>query len=288
MNRRQLLVLLVVVAGMGCDGAHPTDTDGGVSTLHDAPAPHDSAGVRDGRAPPDGRAEDAPFDGSVEPCRLRICRGRVRECGDCEDNDGDGRIDAADPECLGPCSSAEDAFYRATIDDDLNTCRLECFFDDGPSPGDDGCAQMLACQESLRTDVCPPDPSRCMVDVPASCRSSCVPITPNGCDCFGCCEVSPGSGEFVFLRNLDPAEIPCATATLADRSLCRACTPVADCLNSCEACEVCFGRPDVPADCAIEDRCPSGVPPCGADLGTCPAGAYCVTGCCVTSALYGG
>lgn len=36
----------------------------------------------------------------------------------------------------------------------------------------------------------------------AACLAFCMPLTPNGCDCFGCCEVfaAAGSSRFVFIR----------------------------------------------------------------------------------------
>src|SRR5262249_32876189 len=92
----------------------------------------------------------------------------------------------------------------------------------------------------------------------------------------------------------------CTLDDITDVSLCRPCTPVGDCLNTCGHCELCIGRTTLPADCAPPPdagtpppdggtptpdggvyRCPAGVQPCGlpGDVG-CPTGLYCLTGCC--------
>jgi hypothetical protein len=39
------------------------------------------------------------------------CQGNIYQCGDCIDNDGDGLIDADDPECTGACDNAEQGFF---------------------------------------------------------------------------------------------------------------------------------------------------------------------------------
>src|SRR5690606_20384519 len=38
------------------------------------------------------------------------CEGKIYACGDCIDNDGDGKVDQADPECISPCDDREDTF----------------------------------------------------------------------------------------------------------------------------------------------------------------------------------
>src|SRR5688572_18196242 len=64
-------------------------------------------------------------------CIPRYCKSRLLGCGDCEDNDLDGLIDAADPECLGSCDDRENSFFGGIPVDDpgTDTCRLDCYFD---------------------------------------------------------------------------------------------------------------------------------------------------------------
>ncbi|MFW5925166.1 MAG: hypothetical protein ACOCV4_03310, partial [Myxococcota bacterium] len=70
------------------------------------------------------------------------------------------------------------------------------------------------------------------------------------------------------------------------------CTPVGDdaCVNTCERCELCLGKDTIPDDCfdspedggTDTDRCDEGVQACGLEGDDeCPAGYYCLTGCCV-------
>src|SRR5690606_14679685 len=87
-------------AGAGGDGAPAAGTGG-------AEFPLGGAGGASGGAPP------SP-DADAGPCQPRPCGGRVRACGDCSDDDGDGAIDAADPDCLGPCDDSEGELFNGT------------------------------------------------------------------------------------------------------------------------------------------------------------------------------
>jgi hypothetical protein len=168
-------------------------------------------------------------------------------------------------------------------------------------------------------DRCDYDPAQtCMATQPTTCHDFCGPLTPNGCDCFGCCEVTPGSGDYVFVGSIPEAgHEPCNRDNLDDPMSCRPCTPVADCLNDCGHCELCFGRTTLPADCFptndaavppndayVPDapfpdgghpdayvpptdayvppmRCTTGHQPCGLPTDpACPSGEFCITGCC--------
>jgi hypothetical protein len=117
----------------------------------------------------------------------------------------------------------------------------------------------------------------------AACRDSCLPLTPNGCDCFGCCELPAGSGSFIWLGSgLDRGD--CELSTSADPTLCRPCTPVPECQNPCEECELCVGKPNLPAVCdaASGPACPPSVNACDPRTSAgCGPLEYCITGCCV-------
>ncbi|MDX2052976.1 MAG: hypothetical protein SFV15_11325 [Polyangiaceae bacterium] len=231
-------------------------------------------------------------------CLPSRCGGATLACGDCLDNDADGLVDAADPDCLNACQPSEANFLDAKIME-ANRCAQDCYFDGDLGPGNDGCQWPLEC-DPLRDaqnarGKCSYDPSF-IVKVGArdltcaelsatqepGCVLSCLPLTPNGCDCFGCCK-PPGLDHAVWLGSQDDAGNPtCSAATLGDPALCRPCTQVPSCLNTCDACEVCVGRATPTANCDPQTRCTNGRPPCGQPGdASCPNGNYCVSGCCV-------
>src|SRR5262245_41438285 len=49
--------------------------------------------------------------GGGGPCNITTCQGKTYACGNCLDDDGDGKIDMEDPDCLGPCHNAENTYY---------------------------------------------------------------------------------------------------------------------------------------------------------------------------------
>jgi hypothetical protein len=64
-----------------------------------------------------------------------------------------------------------------------------------------------------------------------ACRTACLPLTPVGCDCFGCCEYPKGTANFIWLGSLTGGESQCDSASLLDPSRCHPCTPVTGCKN---------------------------------------------------------
>jgi len=128
-------------------------------------------------------------------------------------------------------------------------------------------------------------------DCPATqdpiCAQVCMPFTPNGCDCFGCCTfdgAGPGGvgTRDVWIGALDSSNnSTCTLATLSDPAKCPTCTPVANCYNPCDMCEVCVGGGLPDPSCEPSMQCPQGYQACGlAGQAECPMGSYCVTGCC--------
>lgn len=239
-------------------------------------------------------AAGAPDAGEFE-CTPTPCEGKIYACGDCVDNEGDDAIDAEDPECLGPCDRSEETLPTEIPGEGGGGCSKDCFFDGNSGQGDDGCSWDYACDPlSTPPDYPPSGSSNCEFDPelsecsawqkaqPEQCLQTCLPLTPNGCDCFGCCELPAGSGTFVYLGS-DSEQGACEMDALKDPVRCRPCTPVASCLNSCDPCELCVGKTEVPADC--DDplaRCPGGETPCGATgEPRCDSSRYCLTGCCV-------
>lgn len=228
------------------------------------------------------------------PCVPADCGPRTYECGDCADNDGDGRVDAADPQCLGPCDDSEAELFSG-LDRNVNTsCRIDCYFDSN-SGYDDGCEWAFACDPNgvapdyppTGDDRCEYEPDRdCSPELEGQsqqCRDNCLPQVPNGCDCFGCCELPANSGRFVWLgsENLDAAH--CELESNEDPSVCRPCTQVPSCNNPCDTCELCVGKPSLPESCGGSlAACPFDWRSCDAQNGLgCLQLEYCITGCCV-------
>ena len=112
----------------------------------------------------------------------------------------------------------------------------------------------------------------CEMLMPQDCLDFCTPMVPNGCDCFGCCEID---GNFVYLGG--------GECSLNNLEACDSCTFFENCNNPCmpEECELCFGQDpnDLPEDC-MEPSCPDGVTPCN-NIDDCLEGQFCQTGCCV-------
>jgi hypothetical protein len=245
------------------------------------------------------------------------CQGHIYQCGDNIDNDGDGLTDWQDPDCLGPCDNTEDSYYGGIPGQAGPPCQVDCYFDQDSGSGNDQCYWDHVCDP---LDVAPnyyPEPvngSTCEYAGPdhlinpihqtcdtllhangqlPACLAYCLPLTPNGCDCFGCCELPAGSGDFVWLGSTGlNDDTVCTDDQLSNPAVCHPCTPVTDCYNGCAHCEICIGKPTLPPDCLQDGgaggagggpgpQCPSGIQPCG-QPGQEPCGAdqYCITGCC--------
>jgi hypothetical protein len=245
-----------------------------------------------------GAASGAAGTAGESACEVRECGRKVFACGDCVDNDEDGLTDALDPECFGACDNAEELFGGSIPGQNNAPCKQDCFFDQDSGSGNDGCDWTHACDPlSVAPDYPPSGQSQCSL-APATpgqeqacedlrsaqtprCLDTCLPLVPNGCDCFGCCELPGQSGSFVWLGSALNRQETCDRSQLGTAEACRPCTPVSACFNACEGCETCVGSTLPRAGCAGSDsHCPSGVTPCGAGA-RCPSDAYCITGCCV-------
>ena len=210
-------------------------------------------------------------------CLPLMCDGGVYACGDCMDNDGDGKVDTADPECVSPCDDREDTFATGLPGDNMDPCKQDCFFDGNSGGGKGDCAWNLACDpQSPGGDKCPYDPNEknCPDMQSDECIMTCQ--IPNGCDCFGCCTVEVDGMEYnIYLGD--------ETCSLSDIASCEMCSPNDDCDEEChpEDCEVCFGQ-DLPDGCD-DPTCDIGTP-CMIDdngVSNCPEGEFCSTGCCL-------
>jgi len=242
-----------------------------------------------------GGASPALLDAG--PCVPVTCGGSTPfRCGNCLDDDSDGYVDASDPECLGPCDDSEDELYSGAELTVTGSCRIDCYFDRNSGSGDDGCSWSYSCDPGSVAPAYPPTGSAMCAYQPSlpacnpgsaelsACSAGCLPLTPNGCDCFGCCELPAGSGSFVWLGSPQIQQAHCELASSADRDACKPCTPVPSCQNTCEECELCVGKTELPPQCsgAGGPVCNEGVRSCDPRSGAgCSALEYCITGCCV-------
>lgn len=264
----QLLpIVTLVLASCDCGDGSGSD-DGGGSTADGSIA--DGAVVfRDAVIPADAPGSE-------------LCEGACA-CTDGVDNDADGLIDGMDPECTGPFDNDESSFATGIPGDNVDPKWQDCFFDGNSGAGDDGCRYHTDC---LTGDRDPGDPD-CQVS--EMCRTFCSARTPNGCDCFGCCEVSLDDGSTVNIMTIEG----CSIETISDESACPRCVPTTACGNECGTCELCPGRTeeDLPPECAPEDT-DGGMPMYTCENGTtcasdadCPAGDYCSLGCCLAGLI---
>jgi hypothetical protein len=257
------------------------------------------------------------------------CQGKTYQCGDLIDNDNDGKLDSEDPDCLGPCDNTEDGYISGIPGGSGPDCTVDCYFDQDSGAGNDDCHWSHQCDPHEVAPNYYPESSagdKCKYDMAASipgstmtcdqlynaqsttCTSFCGPLTPNGCDCFGCCELPAGKGNYVWLgsENADGSG-SCSLSVVDDPMKCQPCLPVKACLNTCGKCELCIGKTTLPPECNPSsstsssassgasgstgsgattgsgggEQCETGVQPCGLPgQDVCTGGAYCITGCC--------
>lgn len=294
--------LLVLV---GCSSDEPTSTDTGLTTAASAEASTDTgltstttagdSGTTDGTTTTATTTAGTTTSGTTGPivCVETTCQGKLYECGNCLDDDNSGTIDSGDPDCLGPCDNNEGG-WKGNIPGQNTGCKLDCYWDVNSGSGNDDCHWDHACDMLSPQDPdCPYDPDTKVGVEEASCQGAlmsqsvqcgevCSPITPNGCDCFGCCEVTVNNAivtVFVGSTNGD-GDGTCSSETIADPSMCRPCTQVPSCANDCvtEDCEVCFGG-ELPEGCTTPG-CPGDIDPC-LENQDCGPEAFCLTGCCL-------
>jgi hypothetical protein len=257
----------------------------------------------------------APDTAPPEPVPV-TCEGiATPACNDGLDNDSDGFFDMADGECVAPCDNDEGSFATGIPGDNMDACKQDCFFDGNSGQGDDGCNWDLRCDSANpgANSGCAYEANRnCQDGQSEKCVRNCRKLTPNGCDCFGCCAVTyPGGSASVLLVS------GCTADKFGDAMVCPRCTQNTACINTCEPCEVCLGKPAPDPSCggggtpgtdggsgggetdggsgsidaAPVDAgdpapwCPAGVVSCGPSgqvpANGCGDGYYCLTGCCM-------
>jgi hypothetical protein len=207
------------------------------------------------------------------------CGGRPCACDDGQDQDGDTLVDGFDPECTGAYDDDEGTFATGLPGGSVDACR-DCFWDANAGRGDDECGYPRAClfgQTPTAAGGC----SSC--EVGASCIDNCGALTPNGCDCFGCCDVTRPDASRVSVALTEQ----CSLAAIDDAQRCPRCVMNAQCKNDCGICELCPGRlpadlPDLCRDSGDVPRpvCDEGQRTC-TESTDCGAEHFCQLGCCL-------
>jgi hypothetical protein len=250
----------------------------------------------------DGGGGQNDGGGGNSICTPVSCGGQTYLCGNCLDDDNDGLVDDKDPQCLGPCHNREDSFLWGLAPADqggAGQCQRDCYFD-----GNASVASTDHCQYNLKCDPKTPD-SNCSYDSSLVGSSDCPAtqshpdcygicrdqLTPNGCDCWGCCSVTKnGVSHDVYLRsqNINGTGTACTIQTSDDPAVCMLCTKNLSCQKECGTCQLCLGKTELPASCLTADggvdpglQCPGGEQACGLPgQPDCPEGLFCLTGCC--------
>jgi len=284
------LSAFVTLAMVACGGHH-----GGNGV--DAPGTTGDGGNGDGNGV---IFPDAPFSG--------MCTPTAAQCSNCIDDDNDGKIDGFDPECTGPLDRDEATFATGIPGDNKDAINQDCFFDGDSGAGNDGCNQHVCCllgamtkQECIndlqglvnnpQTEGNKYDITQCYkplgtVDIPQQCINVCGPISPPGCDCFGCCQVCDPATSMCYTIDVNPAVSPdCTPDTLGDPTKCKRCVQNTLCGESAcggTTCVLCPGQDPntLPPECNGSGSCPAGDVACGSG-GTCDVGTYCSNGCCI-------
>ncbi len=252
--------------GSGCfDDPLPGEQDAGLDDggLDDGGVdPDPDAGVADdGGADPDPDAAE-PDAAEPEQCAIEQCQDKLYACGDCQDNDGDGLTDMDDPECLGPCQNAEETFAGEIPGGNAAPCLHDCYFDQDTGSGNDDCRWDHRCDPEEPETGCEFDPDVNIVGTgltcnelgvaqSQACEDFCAPLTPPGCDFFGCCELPAGTGNYVWIGSEDENGDPsCDSDSLFNPERCHSCTPLGDpYFKPCGPCELCAGMTELPPEC---------------------------------------
>jgi hypothetical protein len=211
-------------------------------------------------------------------CVAATCSGTIWSCYDGDDDDGDGLVDLADPECTGICDDEESSFQTQLPGDQSfgNGCNQDCQFDGNSGQGDDGCLHRTTCdpEEPAIHFSCHYSADSCPSRFPPltdECVTFCEPFVLPGCDCFGCCTIPTSDGpRDVFLEGHNEC-------SMSNPDPCTSCTSrIDECGNTCDECEICIGG--VQRDACRVNACDVG-DPCISDS-DCACGEVCQLGCC--------
>jgi hypothetical protein len=273
MTRKGALAAWLLLVAACSDVTTPLVSDPKALVIRDAgkTGARDDAAIKADAAAPAADASTARVPAN--------CGGHTCACDDGVDNDQDGLTDGFDPECTN-ATDDDEASFATGAPAPKSRCR-DCFWDSNAGPGDDRCRY----PEECFTGGTPPGKGACSsCEVSTTCVDYCQSRTPNGCDCFGCCEITRPDGTSVQVQLTDT----CSLGKLDDHTACPLCSRQSNCRNVCGHCELCPGRTPamLPADCTGGQNPMSPRYVCeGRQLCTdtvpCPSGQYCLLGCCL-------
>lgn len=234
-----------------------TVNEAGVATCNGLPCAcsdgidNDQDGLVDAADPectgPADNDESMTTNFPTNPAGQVLCGNTPCECNDGIDNDGDGTADGLDVECSGPADNDEGSFATGISGDNKDPFWQDCFFDGNSGAGNDGCRYHTECLTGERES----DDRTCTVS--DKCLDFCGPLAPNGCDCFGCCEVTKADGSTTTVVLSDG----CSEEELDNPEKCQTCRLADACVNECGECELCLGKgiDDLPEKC-FPDKVP--------------------------------
>ena len=239
------------------------------------------------RRRPGPAARRAP---AVDGRRGKIPVGQT-QCSDGIDNDGDGKIDYDDPECVGPLDNDESSFATGIPGDNVDACKQDCFFDGNSGMGDDGCQWQLKCDPMstnarvpVRSGLRRPARDR-VLGVGVAVADVHRQLPEAGAERLRLLRLLRGPGRV----DADPAgRRPAPPTDFGDPTKCPPCTQVTQCMTPCGHCELLHRQ----GDAARRLHAPTAARPTPARPATSRAGSTasirrcartdtgCVTGCC--------
>ena len=266
------------VTGSSGSSIDTSDGPGSATTTTDADSTSSPSSTSTSTASSDDGLSSEAGGPDFLTCAAADCGGVVYSCFDGDDDDGDGLVDLADPECTSICDDDEDSFQTQLPGDQSfgNGCHQDCQFDGNSGRGDDGCDLQTTCdpEEPAGLIGCDYNPQNCPSRFPPlteECIAFCEPLVLPGCDCFGCCTFdTPDGPRNVFLEGHQDC-------SMTNLEACTSCTSrIDECGNTCDECEICIGG--VMRDACRVNSCDGGIT-CTSP-GDCACGEVCHLGCC--------
>jgi hypothetical protein len=257
-------VIMGVVGAVACSSGGDVATTNQATTLAPGLGSNQATGLGNpGKGSPG-------FNGK----KANYCGAGGCACSNGIDDDGDGLIDANDPECVGDMDNDEATFATGMPGDNRDPKWQDCFFDGNSGAGDDRCRYPTGCL----TGEIPQTDAACAIA--PYCIEHCGALTPRNCDCFGCCTVPNGTSTVDVLLTKS-----CTGAKLSDPTACTRCVKSTNCgppANDGGA-----PPPPPPPPPGTEpppptSTCAGGGPVCSLDM-ACPMGFACVNGCCTSN-----
>jgi hypothetical protein len=208
--------------------------------------------------------------------KSRYCGADGCACANGIDDDGDGKADAEDAECVGAADDDEATYATGMPGDNRDPKWQDCFFDGNSGAGDDRCRYPTGC---LTGEIAPTDEACAITE---ACLDRCMPLTPQNCDCFGCCTVIVGGASVDIVLSSS-----CTSAKLGDAKACTRCEKSLDCqpppaVDAGAPPAVDAGPPPPAVDAGppppVETDSGTEWPPCDNGAVSCTSSSQCATG----------